>query len=165
MIDNASTDGSIEYVQENFPLVRIIKFDENFGFAKGYNHAIKRITADYILLLNNDTKILKSDFLDVMVNQAQKDLDIAAIACKMVFMSDPSIINSVGGIGIPYWRGFEDVGFREKDVGQYDTTLIEPFSFCGGATLIRSQAFKETRGFDEAFSHFLKTLISHGDSD
>ena len=67
LIDNASTDGSIEYVQENFPFVRIIKFDENLGFAQGYNHAIKRITADYILLLNNGTKILKSDFLATIV--------------------------------------------------------------------------------------------------
>jgi GT2 family glycosyltransferase len=156
LIDNSSTDGSIEYVQENFPLIRIIKFDTNFGFAKGYNHAINQIKTDYILLLNNDTKILKSDFLDIMVNQAQKDFDIAAIVCKMVFMSDPSIINSVGGIGIPYWRGFEDVGFREKDIGQHDIPPIEPFSFCGGATLIRSKAFMETQGFDETFFAFFE---------
>ncbi|WP_455369398.1 glycosyltransferase family 2 protein [[Eubacterium] cellulosolvens] len=156
LIDNASTDGSIEYVQKNFPLVRIIKFDKNFGFAKGYNQAINQIKTDYLLLLNNDTKILKSDFLDTMVNQAHRDFDIAAIVCKMVFVSDPSIINSVGGIGIPYWRGFEDIGFREKDIGQYDIPPIEPFSFCGGATLIRTKAFIETQGFDEKFFAFFE---------
>ena len=156
LIDNASTDGSIEYVKENFPFVAIIKFDTNIGFAKGYNNAINQIKTDYILLLNNDTKILKPDFLDIIVSQAQKDFDIAAIVCKMVFMSDPSVINSVGGIGIPYWRGFEDIGFKEKDVGQYDVPPIEAFSFCGGATLIRSKAFIETKGFDETFFAFFE---------
>jgi len=156
LIDNASTDGSIQYVQENFPWVQIIKYNKNFGFAEGYNRSIKQIKTDYIFLLNNDTKVLKSDCLDVMLNQTQKDSEIAAIACKIVFMSDPSIINSVGGLGIPYWLGFEDIGFEEKDFGQYDTPPIEPFSFCGGATLIQSKVFLELGGFDDAFFAFFE---------
>ncbi len=156
LIDNASTDGSVAHVQENFPWVQIIRFDENFGFAKSYNLAIKQVNTDYILLLNNDTKVLKSDLLDFMVRQAQEDFEIAAIAAKMVFISDPSIINSVGGIGIPYWRGFDDIGFKEQDIGQYDAPPIEPFSFCGGAALIRSKAFKELGGFDETFFAFFE---------
>ncbi|OGD54862.1 hypothetical protein A3K80_01410 [Candidatus Bathyarchaeota archaeon RBG_13_38_9] len=161
LIDNASTDGSTSYVKENFPWVKIIKYDKNFGFAEGYNRAIKQIKADYIVLLNNDTEILESDWLDSMISLTQKDKDIAAIAFKMVFMSNPSIINSVGGIGIPYWRGFEDIGFGEHDIGQYDTPPIEPFSFCGGAALIRSKAFIELGGFDEPlFAFFEDTDLS-----
>jgi GT2 family glycosyltransferase len=156
LIDNASTDGSTNYVENNFPWVKIIKHEKNFGFAEGYNRAIKQIKTAYILLLNNDTKILESNCIQSMVSITQKDKDIAAITCKIVFMLNPSIINSVGGIGIPFWRGFEDIGFDEQDIGQYDAPPIEPFSFCGGAALIKSNVFKELGGFDETFFAFFE---------
>ncbi len=156
LVDNASTDGSVNHVRASFPWVKIIQLQKNFGFARGYNLAMKYVEAEYVALLNNDTEILEPNWLGIMVSVAEKDSLVGAIACKIVFLSNPAILNSVGGFGIPYWRGTADLGYGEIDQGQFDNPPIEPFSFCGGAALIRLGLFREAEGFDESFFAFFE---------
>jgi len=149
LLDNASIDKSCKYVSENFPEVRIIRYPQNLGFAEAYARAIETVDSDYVLLLNNDTEILNANWLRSLVKITVKETDVGAVACKMVSMTDSSILDSVGGTGIAYWRGFVDIGKSEVDNGQYDYAEFDPFSICGGAALISVSAFKNVGGFDK----------------
>ena len=151
VVDNASTDESVRYVHEHFPHVKIISHSTNLGYAEGYNRALKRIKADYVVLLNNDTEVLRPNWVQSLVKVAAADPEIAAVGCKMVSMGQPDRLDSVGGMGIPFWRGFVDIGREERDEGQYDSTDFEPFAFCGGAALVRKAVFEQAGGFDEKF--------------
>jgi len=151
LVDNGSTDSSIDYVQRGFPSVKIIPNKQNYGFAEGYNSAIGKVNSEYVVLLNNDTKILNPKWVRYLVDKASVDSKIAAVACKMVSLEDNSRLDSVGGMGIPFWRGFVDIGREEPDQGQYDQEGFEPFAFCGGAALIKRSVFMQLGGFDGRF--------------
>jgi GT2 family glycosyltransferase len=151
LIDNGSSDGSVEYVRERFPSVRIIANGENLGFAEAYNRAIEEVDGEYVAVLNNDTEVLEPGWVRHLVDAALRDPGVAAVACKLVSMADPARLDSVGGMGIPFWRGFVDIGRGEVDEGQYDGPGFEPFAFCGGAALIRRDAFLRAGGFDAKF--------------
>jgi GT2 family glycosyltransferase len=157
LVDNASTDGSVRYVREHFPTVKIISHSKNLGFAAGYNRALKAIKADYVVLLNNDTEVLSPHWVQSLVQAAAEGPRVAAVACKMVSMENPERLDSVGAMGIPFWRGFVDIGREERDRGQYDTSF-EPFSFCGGAALVNHALFEQVGGFDEEFFIYLEDI-------
>ena len=151
LIDNGSVDGSVDYVREIFPSVTIIRHKKNLGFAEGYNRALENVGAHYAVLLNNDVEVLSPDWLKVLVRVAERRAETAAVACKMVSMEDRSRLDSVGGMGIPFWRGFVDIGKEEPDRRQYDSEDFEPFAFCGGAALVKKTAFVRAGGFDGRF--------------
>jgi len=151
LIDNGSVDGSVGYVQKNFPWVKIIRHKRNLGFAEGYNSAIEKVEADYVVVLNSDTQVLNPSWVQRLVDVATKNPKAVAVACKMVSMDDHSRLDSVGGMGIPFWRGFVDIGREEYDRGQYDHGGFEPFAFCGGAALIEREVFLNAGGFDGRF--------------
>jgi hypothetical protein len=153
LVDNASTDNSVELVKKRFPNVIIIQHDRNYGFAEGYNRAVRLIECDYVVLLNNDTQVLNSDWINQLVNAIEKDGRIAAVACKMLSMENPKILDCIGG-GVYWWNRGVPIGFSEEDRGQYDNPPIEPFAVCGGATLIRRDAFLDVDGFDSAMFAF-----------
>jgi hypothetical protein len=138
--------------------VKIIVHSTNLGFAAGYDRALERIKADYVVLLNNDTEVLSPDWVKSLVKVAAADPKIAAVCCKMVSMDQPDRLDSVGGMGIPFWRGFVDIGREERDEGQYDGTDFEPFSFCGGAALLRKAVFEKAGGFDEKFFMYMEDV-------
>jgi GT2 family glycosyltransferase len=146
LIDNASTDRSVEFVHRDFPSVRVIQNSRNLGFPEAYNMAIAQVDAEYVVMLNNDTEVLTPEWLDELVRVASADPKVAAVACKMVSMDDHTLLVSVGGMGIPYWRGPVDIGLGEYDVDQYPEGF-EPFAFCGGAALVRKSIFTHL-GFD-----------------
>ena len=156
LIDNGSVDESINYVKKNFPWVKTIVNKRNLGFAEAYNKAIKKIKSKYILLLNNDTEVLEPMWIKHLVDVALSDPNIAAVACKLVSMENHKRLDSVGGMGIPFWRGFVDIGRSELDYGQYDHEQFEPFAFCGGAALINREAFIKAGGFDEKFFLYME---------
>jgi len=151
MVDNGSSDGSIEYVKKNFPWIKVIQHPRNLGFAEGYNRAIQKTEADYLVLLNNDVEVLDPGWVKFLVDAVTEDPKNAAVACKMVSMEDNSHLDSVGGMGIPFWRGFVDIGRTEHDRRQYDHEGFEPFAFCGGAALIKRDIFVRLGGFDGKF--------------
>ena len=150
LIDNGSTDRSVEFVRRAFPTVKVIANPTNLGFPEAYNLAITQVACEYIVLLNSDTEVLNEHWLQHLVSAADEDNGVAAVACKMVSMENHKILLSVGGMGIPFWRGFVDIGMGELDIGQYSAKFV-PFAFCGGAALVRRRAFLEVGGFDDLF--------------
>jgi GT2 family glycosyltransferase len=149
-IDNGSTDGSVEFVRKRFPEVRVVAHTANLGFPEAYNRQISEVACEYVVLLNNDTQVLDEDWLEHLVRAASRDNTVAAVACKIVSMRDNRLLDSVGGMGIRFWRGFVDIGKGEPDRGQYQGSF-EPFAFCGGAALIKRSAFSAVGGFDSRF--------------
>jgi len=132
--------------------------EQNLGFAEGYNRAIRKINSEYVVLLNNDTRVLNSKWVQCLVDKASADTKIAAVTCKMVSLEDLSRLDSVGGIGIPFWRGFVDMGRNESDQGQYDHASFEPFAFCGGAALLKRDIFARLGGFDAKFFLYMEDV-------
>lgn len=150
LVDNASSDGSVTFVKDRFPSVRIIRFERNHGFADGYNRAVRSVDTDYVVLLNNDTQVVNPGWITDIVNAIHSRRDVAAAACKMLLIEKPELLSSVGGRGY-WWTRCLDIGFGVKDDLQYDTPPIEPFSFCGGGAVVRRSLFLDLGGFDRRF--------------
>ena len=75
LVDNGSTDGSVEFVKENFPSVEVVENHRNLGFAEGMNVGIKTATGDYVIALNNDTRVAPN-FIEVLLGHASRDPSI-----------------------------------------------------------------------------------------
>jgi len=158
VIDNGSTDGSTRFVRKRYPRIKLITFTRNLGFAEAYNRAIAQVEADYILMLNNDTAILSSSWIRLLARHLERDAATAACGCKLVTMRDHRVLDSVGVMGIKYWRGFVDIGKYEKDQHQYDRPAIVPFSLCGAAMLVRRSTFLRVNGFDSKFHSYVEDV-------
>ena len=149
LVDNGSTDGSLDLVRSTFPQVRVLALDRNLGFTGAYNRAFEQSDAEYMVLLNNDTVVPDQGWVRALVDVMEGDQSIAAAACKMLYLHDSKVINSLGGNAF-WWTGSYDVADGEPDEGQYDSPPVEPFSFCGGAAMLRMSAVREVGGFDDA---------------
>ncbi|MBT8303454.1 MAG: glycosyltransferase family 2 protein [Bacteroidia bacterium] len=159
LADNASTDDSVAYVKNAFPEVKIIVNKENGGYAKGYNDALKHVDADLFCLLNNDVEVTEN-WLDPIINQFNQDQNTAIVQPKLLDLNQKDHFEYAGAaggfidkFGYPYCRGriFNAI---EKDEGQYNDTC-SIFWASGACLFIRSDFFKELKGFDEAFfAHF-----------
>lgn len=153
--DNGSTDDSIAFLQTNYPAIRLITFTENFGFAKGYNEALKQVDSEYYILLNSDVEVT-NNWLQPMVNLLDNNPDIAACQPKLLSYTDKTKFEYAGGAGgwldkygYPFAKG-RVFDISEEDKGQYD--LQEPIFWATGASLfIRSSVFHAMKGFDEYF--------------
>lgn len=153
--DNASTDDSISMLEQEFPSVRRILLDKNYGFAGGYNEALRQVEAEYYLLLNSDVEVTDG-WLEPMLAYMDNHPDVCACQPKLRFYSNREMLEYAGAcggymdrLGYPYCRGriFETV---EKDCGQYNTVQSVDWA-TGAALLIRSQFFWEVGGFDARF--------------
>lgn len=153
--DNGSTDDSVDFVQRTFPQVRIIKLEKNFGFAKGYNEALKQVESDYYFILNSDVELLPGS-LKPLADLLDSDKTIGACQPKLLTWSNKKLFEYAGGAGgwldkygYPFAKGrIFDV--FEEDKGQYDKA--EPIFWASGAALfIRASVFHEAGGFDEFF--------------
>jgi GT2 family glycosyltransferase len=160
IVDNGSSDGSVEFAKKNYPEVGIIGFDYNTGFAKAVNegikYSIKNLDADYILLLNNDIE-LNPDFLETGINTFKLKPDIDIIAVKMLNFFSRDIIDDTGNFitkkgGTPYPRGN-----GQKDTGQFDKGEYI-FGACAGAAFYRREVFVNIGLFDESFFAFFEDI-------
>lgn len=156
VLDNASTDGSLDRAVAGHPRMEVRRFGENLGFAGAYNRGIREADEEFIVLLNPDTIVDSTGWLERLVEAADRDPELAAIACKLLFADDPSRINSVGGL-VYWWTGPVDAGFGELDRGQFGDGF-EPFAPCGGAMLVRRSAFLEVGGFDEKMFAYIEDV-------
>ncbi|MFA8449820.1 MAG: glycosyltransferase family 2 protein [Bacteroidales bacterium] len=155
--DNASTDTSISYLKENFPSVRIVVNDDNGGYAKGYNDALKKIDADYFVLLNSDIEI-KDRWLEPLIELMDNNPDVGACQPKLLSWHEPDKFEYAGGAGgfidrygYPFCRGRIFMKL-EEDNGQYDQKgASEIFWATGACLMVRSEAFYEAGGFDDDF--------------
>ena len=153
--DNASTDGSMELLRTQFPMVKTIVLDRNWGFAEGYNKALAQVDAEYYVLLNSDVEATPQ-WLDLLVDFMDSNKDVAA--CQPTLLSDAKrdmfeYAGADGGFidryGYPFCRGriFDVV---EQDEGQYDD-ICDVFWATGACLLIRSEDYWKAGGLDGRF--------------
>ena len=153
--DNASTDGSLALLRQHFQEVRLIVLDKNWGFAEGYNRALREIEAEYYLLLNSDIEVTHH-WLTPMIEYLDSHPDVAACQPKLLSIFDKDQFEYAGAsggyldtYGYPFCRGrvFETV---EADNGQYDT-LADVLWATGAALMIRSKDYWDVDGLDGRF--------------
>jgi hypothetical protein len=153
LVDNASHDGSVEYVRQNFPDVKMVTQSTNLGFAGGTNAGIRQANGEFILTLNNDT-IVTPDFIDELAKPMVSDPLVGMCASKMIFPDGR--INSTA-ICISRSGAAWDRGLGEPDRGQYDVEK-EVFGPCAGAALYRHTMFDEIGLFDEDFFLYMEDV-------
>jgi GT2 family glycosyltransferase len=155
VVDNGSTDDSLQMLSQNFPSVRQVVLDTNYGFADGYNKGLKEIEAEYYLLLNSDVEVRKG-WLKPMLAYMDSHPDVAACQPKLLCQWSPSDFEYAGAcggyidaLGYPYCRG-RVMGTIESDKGQYDN--IAPILWATGACLlVRANDYWQAGGLDGRF--------------
>ncbi|MCL4458360.1 MAG: glycosyltransferase family 2 protein [Chloroflexi bacterium] len=155
LIDNASTDGSLDLIEERFPQVGVIRNRVNLGFAAANNIGIQQSSSDYIATLNNDTKA-EETWLAELVKAARTGPDIGMCASKMLFMHQPAIINSAG-IALDRAGIAWDNRGGEEDTPD-DSKPYEVFGPCAGAALYRREMLMGIGLFDEDFFAYLEDV-------
>ena len=158
MVDNGSSDGSPEFVRENYPQVSVIALRENLFFSRGNNRAVKETNGEYIFFLNNDT-IVDSRAIEKMVKTVKDKgaQSVAAVAAKMLFAGEKKIIDSVGTVIMPNGSPFNR-GIGQVDIGQYDKSE-EVFGACFGAVLVRRIVYEQTAGpLDNAYFGYFEDI-------
>ena len=153
--DNHSGDDSSEVVAKNFPAVKFLQFDRNYGFAEGYNLALKNNKADYLVLLNSDVEVTEN-WLEPMIQMMDAHPFIGACQPKIMQLDHPykfEYAGASGGFidhyGYPFCRG-RIVNFQEHDIGQYNSP-ISVFWASGAAMVVRGKLWHEFGGFDADF--------------
>ena len=153
--DNDSTDGSLAWLERECPAVRTLKLDTNYGFAEGYNRALRQIEAEYYVLLNSDVAVTPG-WLTPLLGFMESHPEVAACQPKLLSERDRSSFEYAGACGgfmdrygYPFCRGrvFDTV---EKDHGQYDMPA-EVFWTTGACMMIRSRDYWAVDGLDGRF--------------
>ncbi len=148
LVDSASTDGSVGFVEENFPEVRVIALDENQGFSGAVNAGIEASSAELVALLNNDTE-QDAGWLDALVRAAERRPEAGLFASKLVDFHNRDVLDGAGDAlrrsGLPY-----RIGHQELDRGQFDEPAYV-FGACAAAALYKRELFEEIGPFDEDF--------------
>ncbi len=154
VVDNASTDGSVEYVKEHYPEIEVIALKKNYGFSKAVNVGIRRSTTPYVILLNNDTTA-DPYYIEEMVRTIEKSPRIFSVSSKMIQMYHPELIDSAGDLyTLTGWGVCRGVG---RPVSNY-TETDEVFSACAGAAIYRRQVFQKIGLFDEKHFAYLEDI-------
>jgi GT2 family glycosyltransferase len=153
--DNASSDDSVSFLKNNFPGVRIITLNANYGYARGYNEALKQVHADYYVLLNSDVEV-QPGWIQPAITLMESDQTIAACQPKLLQFHNKDLFEYAGAaggwldhLGYPFAKG-RIFDFCENDTGQYDKA--EPIFWASGAAMfVRASVFHELHGLDEFF--------------
>lgn len=153
--DNASTDNSLQWLSASSLPVETLVLSTNFGFAKGYNEALKQVQADYYILLNSDVEVTPG-WIEPVITLMEASKDIAACQPKMLSYHNKQYFEYAGAaggwidnLGYPFSRG-RVFDWCEKDEGQYNTSE-NVFWASGAAFFVRANAFHDSGGFDEFF--------------
>ena len=153
--DNASTDDSVAFIKDQFPEVSIVVNPTNTGYAGGYNDALQHIEADVYALVNSDIEVTEN-WLQPIIKAFQNEPTTAIIQPKILDYKNKDYFEYAGAAGgfidqygYPFCRG-RIFNTLEKDLGQYDTNQ-EIFWASGACFFIRSNVYKELKGFDTSF--------------
>ena len=154
VVDNHSSDGSVNFVAKHYPQIRLISHKSNLGFCRGYNKALKQIDSDFYVLLNTDVEVTEGWLQPIQF--MEKDKSIAACQPKILSWHDKKRFEYAGAAGgfldkygYPFCRG-RIFDILENDHGQYDNTL-QVFWASGACFFIRAALFHKFNGFDERF--------------
>lgn len=153
--DNGSTDDSLQWLRLKYPEIRVIRLDRNYGFAEGYNRALKEVTSDYVLLLNSDVEVT-AGWCEPLVEVLDAEHDVAAVAPKLLADKERDRFEYAGAsggfidyLGYPFCRG-RILSTVERDEGQYDDRR-DIFWASGAALCCRRELFEALGGFDADF--------------
>lgn len=153
--DNGSTDDSLLFLKTRYPQVECVDLGHNFGFAEGYNQALKTIHSPYVVLLNSDVEV-SPNWLDPIIEMMERDRSIAVVQPKILALSDKTRFEYAGAcggwldaLGYPFCRG-RIFAETERDEGQYDT-VEDIFWASGAAFVIRRSLYEHMGGFDGSF--------------
>jgi GT2 family glycosyltransferase len=153
--DNASTDDSIDVLKNEFPAIKIIQNKDNYGYAKGYNEALKTVEEPYFALVNSDIEVTEN-WLDRIIELFDNQPETAIIQPKILDYKKKTHFEYAGAaggyidaLGYPYCRGrlFDTL---EEDNGQYNDE-VSIFWATGACLFIRKRVFEELKGFDADF--------------
>jgi len=153
--DNNSTDDSISFLKTNYPQIEIIKLDKNYGFAGGYNKALKEVKSEYYVLLNSDVEVTEN-WLNPIIELLDSDHSIVACQPKIKDYNNNTYFEYAGAsggfidkYGYPFCRGriFDEL---EEDKGQYNDAT-EIFWASGACFVIRASAYHNIGGLDEFY--------------
>lgn len=155
VLDNGSTDGTAEFVRARFPWARLVRLDENRGFAGGNNAGVREARGRCVALLNNDT-VADPGWLRALLRGVDEPAGYALVTSRIVYMHDPDVIDSAGD-GALRWGG----AFKRHHGAPASVAAVteEVFGVCGAACLMPKAVFEELGGFDEDF------FASHEDVD
>jgi GT2 family glycosyltransferase len=154
-VDNASTDDSVAFVQQNFKSVKVLESKENRGYAGGYNWALQQIAADYYILINSDVWV-EPNWIEHLVDTAIRYPEVAAVQPKILDFKDKEKFEYAGAAGgyLDKWgyafcrgRVFNEL---EQDLGQYNDER-EIFWATGACLFFKAEAFHEVGGLDADF--------------
>ena len=155
VVDNASSDNSVEMMKQQFPDVKLILLDKNYGFAEGYNRALQQVDSKYIVLLNSDVET-SPHWLNPMIEHLKKNKDTVAVQPKILSYANKSMFEYAGAAGgfidrygYPFCRG-RILHKLEEDKGQYDEP-IEIFWASGACLCMRKDDYTKAGGFDADF--------------
>jgi len=153
--DNGSTDNSLEVLAKEFPKVKTIVLDKNYGFAEGYNRAIAQVESEYVVLLNSDVEVTEG-WLTPLLAYLDAHSDVAAVQPKVRSWLRRTHFEHAGAAGgylsqlyFPYCRG-RVLWHVEEDKGQYDTEAEVDWT-SGACMCVRTKVYKECGGLDAAF--------------
>jgi GT2 family glycosyltransferase len=155
LVDDASTDESVPFVEANYPEVRIVRLARNSGLATGCNAGAQAARGELLVMLNNDTEA-EPGWLAALVETAVAHPAAGAIASKMLLFDRRDTLHNAGDVmgsdGIPRNRGVWEV-----DRGQYDAAPAI-FGGCGGGVAYRREAWQQAGGFDERLFMYLEDV-------
>jgi len=155
LVDDASADESVTFVQASYPEVKIVRLACNSGLAAGCNAGARAARGDLLVMLNNDTEV-EPGWLAALVEAAVANPRAGTIASKMLLFDRRDTLHNAGDLmgadGIPRNRGV-----WEKDTGQYDTDPVI-FGGCGGGVMYRREAWEQAGGFDERLFMYLEDV-------
>ena len=156
VVDNASSDGSTEFIREHYPEVKLLVMEENLGFSGGVNAGIEAADTPYVILLNNDTE---SDphYVKALIEAMDKDPKLFSVSPKMVQFHHRDRLDDAGdGYTVTGW-GFQRGLDRDTDDPAYNKPC-SVFTACAGAAIYRKAVFDETGLFDTAHFAYLEDI-------
>lgn len=155
IVDNGSKDGSVEYLQENYPYVKLVTFPVNTGFSPAVNAGIKASTGEMVALLNNDT-VVDPNWMAELIKAMQEHPEAGSAGCKMLAYDDHTLLD---GAGDGYRRGGLPgrIGHKERDTGRFNRKRYL-LGACGGAALYRRELFDAIGLFDEDYFAYLEDV-------
>ena len=156
--DNGSTDGSVVFMRERYPQVRLVELDKNYGFAEGYNRALAQVEADSYVLLNSDVECTPG-WIGPVVAMMEREPDVAVAQPKLLMYDRKDTFEYAGGAGgfidrygYPFCRG-RLFSTLEQDHGQYDDEC-DIFWATGACMFVRASVWRELGGLDgDFFAH------------
>jgi len=155
VVDNGSTDRSLDYLREAHPAVRVIALETNTGFAHAVNHGLRAASGEAVALINTDIE-LEPDWLRRMAATLQAHPGSAAVACKILSLSEPDRVYDAGDV-LRRDGACEQRGRFARDDGRYDDPG-EVFGACAGAALYRREVVLTLGGFDERYFAYLEDV-------